>query len=119
MSDDARDMIETYIRVVQTLINAQTETKRIYVKNMQKGHIHFRASDFKKILSNVIPAKSKLLNYMKNFRTMDFILCENNRFTNIKYINGKAARVITVDHNKYLLLKGHEEKSNREKSQEL
>ena len=114
MVDETRDMIETYIKVVQTLINAQTESKRIYVKNTKKGHVHFRASDFKKILSNVISLKSRPLDYMKSFRTMDFIICENDRFTNIRYINSKTARVITVDLDKYILLKGQQERGSRE-----
>lgn len=116
MVDETRDMVETYIKVVQTLINAQTESKKIYVKNTKKGHVHFRASDFKKILSNVMPQKLKPLDYMKNFRTMDFIICETDRFTNIRYINGKAARVITVDLDKYILLKGQHEKRIREET---
>ena len=110
MVDETQCMVETYIKVVQTLINAQTESKKIYVKNMKKGHVHFRASDFKKILSNVMPPKSKSIEYMKNFRTMDFIICETDRFTNIRYINSKTARVITVDLEKYMLLKGQCEK---------
>ena len=114
MIDETRDMIETYIKVTQTLINAQTVSKRIYVKNTKKGHVHFRAGDFKKILSNVMLQKAKPIDYMKNFRTMDFIICENDRFTNIRYINGKAARVITVDLDKYILLKGQYEKRIRE-----
>lgn len=108
-------MIETYIKVIQTLINAQTESKKIYVKNTKKGHVHFRASDFKKILSNVMSQKSKPLEYMKNFRTMDFIICEADRFTNVRYISGKAARVITVDLDKYILLKGQYDKRLKKK----
>lgn len=114
--DETRNMIEAYIKVVQTLISAQTGSKKIYVKNTKKGHVHFRASDFKKILSNIIPPKLKTLEYMKNFRTMDFIICETDRFTNIRYINGKTARVITVDLDKYILLKGQYEKKVREES---
>ena len=108
--DETRNMIEAYIKAVGALINAHTESKKIYVKNAQKGHAHFRASDFKKILSGVIPPKTKTLEYMKDFRTMDFIICETDRFTNIRYINGRTARVITVDLNKYKLLKGQYEK---------
>lgn len=108
--DETRNMIETYLKVVQTLVNAQTGSKKIYVKNAPKGHVHFRVSDFKKVLSNVIQTKKTPLEYMKNFRTMDFIICEADRFTNIRYINGKTARVITVDLDKYILLKRQSEK---------
>ena len=55
------------------------------------------------IVSNVITQKSKPLDYMKNFRTMDFIICETDRFTKIRYVNGKTARVITVDLDKHIL----------------
>ena len=109
--DETSNMIETYVKVVGALISAHTNSKKIYVKNAQKGHAHFRASDFKRVLSNFIPPKTKELEYMKDFRTMEFIICETDRFTNIRYINGKVARVITVDLNKYLLLKGQYEKS--------
>lgn len=108
MSEYSRinELIETYIKVVQALITVQAGSKKIYIQDSKKDHVHFRASDFKKILSETISQKSRPTEYMKNFRTLQFIICETNRFTNTRYINGKTTRVITVDLNKYILLKG-------------
>ena len=100
------ELIETYIKVVQALITAQAGNKKIYIQDSKKGHVHFRASDFKKVLIEIVSQKSKQTECMKNYRTLQFIICETNRFTNTRYINGKTTRVITVDLDKYMLLKG-------------
>lgn len=103
--ESINDLIEIYLKVVHALITVQVANKRIYIEDTKRGHYHFRASDFKKILAETVTQKGKPENFMKKFRTLQFIISETNRFTNSRYINGKSTRVITVDIEKYALLK--------------
>lgn len=100
------EMLDTYLKVVGILTSTQVGNKKIYVTDSEKGHIHFRASDFKKVLQENLPPGRKADSLLKDFRTLQLILCESDRFTNIRWINEKAIRVITVDMNKYLRLRG-------------
>lgn len=100
------EMMDTYLKVVGTLTSAQVGNKKIYVTDTEKGHIHFRANDFRKALQENLPPGWKVDSILKDFRTLQLILCESDRFTNIRWINEKSIRVITVDMNKYLRLRG-------------
>ena len=103
--DSLSDLVETYLKVVHALITVQVANKKIYIEDTKRGHYHFRANDFKKVLAETATQRVKPEDYMKKFRTLQFIICETNRFTNSRYINGKSTRVITVDIEKYVLLK--------------
>lgn len=106
MTDFSRSTkhIEAFITTVETLLSIKVLNKRIYIYDEEKGHAHFKPKDFKKVLASKITESTiKLDEYMKNFRTLQFILCETDRLTNTQRINGKTVRVITVDMAKFEL----------------
>ena len=72
-----------------------TDNGRIY---------NFQAADFKKMLLELIDPYDKANDYLEIFRILEYIICEENRYTNIKKIFGAPRRVISVDIQKYRLL---------------
>lgn len=108
MERDVKWLVGIYIQLIDKLIGSSIG-KSLYVENVLQGELHFRAGDFKKALRGLLPTEQqggKELQYMlRCFRTLQFILCDESRFTNAKWINGKTVRVVTVDKEKYKLLK--------------
>lgn len=106
MTDFSRsnNHIEVFLGTVKALISIRIAGKCVYILDENKGYAHFRPQDFKKALDKVITEKDygiKHNEYMKNFRILQFIICEADRLTNTQRINGKTMRVITVDMEKF------------------
>lgn len=99
--DNGIQLFKVFLDTVDQLISQP----RLFALSNQGQYINFRADDFKRKLALVVPdyIKPKLL--MESFKTLQLIICEENRFTNVQNINGKPVRVLTVDKNKYDLLK--------------
>ncbi|WP_324825102.1 hypothetical protein [Sinanaerobacter sp. ZZT-01] len=83
--------------------------KKLCVVTNNGRFMNFRSNDFKKVLLMLIES-SQLPKYMSTFRTLEWIVCKSGRFTNVQFIDGKSVRVITVDCDKYKLLKKMEKK---------
>lgn len=97
-----------FVKLVDRLTSTESSLKKLWIENEALGELYFRTGDFKRILLNVLSLEGKpneLKSTLYSFRILQFIICEENRFTNAKWIGGKTIRVITVDKKKYLFLK--------------
>lgn len=87
---------------------------RLYALSNQDQYINFRAEDFKRKLKEVVIRNqsylgtSKIKPLLDKFKVLQWIISDKDRYTNVQKINGKAVRVLTVDHRKYELLKSLE-----------
>lgn len=97
-----------YVQLIDKL-SLQDARKKLCVVTNNGRFMNFRSNDFKKALLMLIKS-SQLPKYMSTFRTLEWIVCKTGRFTNVQFIDGKSVRVITVDCDKYKLLKKIEKK---------
>lgn len=97
-------LVEVFVKVVDDLV-AQP---RLFAYSNQEQYINFRSEDFRKKLKEVIQTTSegiKMKSILRDFKILQLIVCDENRFTNTQFINGKSVRVLTIDRRKYDLLK--------------
>lgn len=100
----ANHHVEIFLGTVNALLSIRVAGKSVCILDENKGYAHFRPQDFKKALDMVITEKNygiKHNEYMRNFRTLQFIICDADRLTNTQRINGRTMRVITVDMEKF------------------
>lgn len=100
-------LVDIFVKVVDDLV-AQP---RLFAYSNHEQCINFRSEDFRKKLTEVIQTMSegtKMKSILRDFKILQLIVCDENRFTNTQFINGKSVRVITVDRHKYDLLKALE-----------
>lgn len=90
--------------LTERLMGASSGGKVVCVPTRAGRCLNFRAGDFKKAL-RALASEKQMAEYMQLFRALEWILCEDGRMTNIQWIGGKAVRVITVDANKYKVIK--------------
>lgn len=103
---------DTFLSTVGMLLERNGK-KKICIATNKGRYINFRSPDFQKSLQEVIsqrgnPAEYK--EYMKAFRTLEYIICKPGRYTNTQFIDKKSVRVITVSNSRYLYLKHLQEK---------
>lgn len=97
-------LVEVFVKVVDDLV-AQP---RLFAYSNQEQYINFRSEDFRKKLKEVIQTTAeeiKMKSILRDFKILQLIICDENRFTNTQFINGKSVRVLTIDRRKYDLLK--------------
>lgn len=82
----------------------RSSSKKLCVITNNGRYMNFRANDFKRVLVKLIDS-NQLPKFMIAFRTLEWIICKSGRFTNVQFIEGKSVRVITVDLEKFQLLK--------------
>lgn len=100
-------LVKIFVKAVDDLV----VQPRLYAYSNHEQYINFRSEDFRKKLKEVIQAMSegiKMKSILRDFKILELIVCDENRFTNTQFINGKSVRVITVDRRKYDLLKAME-----------
>lgn len=98
------ELIEIFMKTTDELMAHQ----RLYVLTNQERFINFRATDFKKKLQEVVfekTGKKKIKSHMDGFKTLQFIISEDDRYTNVQKINGRSIRVLSVDRIKLDYLK--------------
>ncbi len=116
MKGDA--LIQLYISVVGNLMSID-DVENMYVISADNKRIYFNADDFRgeiqdalsneKILSD-LAGKDKRIHIvthtiLTNFKILGLIICDKGRFTSTQRVSGKIRRVITVDLEKYELLR--------------
>ncbi|MGN0711649.1 MAG: hypothetical protein ACI4LO_07790 [Anaerovoracaceae bacterium] len=94
------NMIEVYIGVIDRLMNISN----MYYYTQENTKVNFKIPAFKTLVEQKGGGENYRF-YMKNFRQLGFIVCTNEKFSNVQKIKGKPERVITVDYLKYLKLK--------------
>lgn len=102
------DVTNIFIKTVGELRVDTVGDKLLYVENKNRGYLNFRAKDFRKTLCLVLSSAGKkpdVKKYLNIFRTLQWIICDPERFTYTQYVKGKMVRVVTVDLEKYELLK--------------
>ena len=106
MSDGVHIM-ETYIKLLDTLIGVRIgdDNRKLYVETMAGKLYNFRASDFRLGLKKHLAGEVKPDEFLRILKTLQLIVSENERFTCVQKINNKARRVISVDMEKYRLIK--------------
>lgn len=95
------NMIEVYIGVVDRLMN----TSNMYYYTQGNTKANFKTPAFKTLVEQKGGGENYRF-YMKKFRQLGLIICTDEKFSNIQWINGKSERVVTIDYLKYLKLKG-------------
>lgn len=100
-------VVKVFLQVVDELMSQP----RLYALSNQERYINFRAEDFKRKLKEVVVMNqsclgtSKIKPLLNDFKLMQWIISDKERYTNVQKINGKSVRVLTVDRRKYELLK--------------
>lgn len=105
------------IKIFLCVVDDLAAQPRLSALSNQGGYINFRSDDFKKKLKDVLqnyPGSKKSKAFLDSFKTLQLIVCDQDRFTNVQNINGKSVRVITVDKAKYDLLKSLEWQNTEE-----
>lgn len=95
------NMIEVYIGVVDRLMNISN----MYYYTQENTKVNFKIPAFKTLVEQKGGGENYRF-YMKKFRQLGLIICTDEKFSNIQWINGKSERVVTIDYLKYLKLKG-------------
>ncbi|MEY8368181.1 hypothetical protein AALA24_05365 [Anaerovoracaceae bacterium 42-11] len=99
------------IRIFLSVVDELMSQPRLYALSNRERYINFRADDFKRKLKEVMLrnhsclSSSKIKPILDDFKVLQWIICDKERFTNVQKINEKSARVLTVDRSKYELLK--------------
>lgn len=101
---DINNVGSIFIALVDALLDKKVAGKNIYALTKEGSYINFRVNDFKKVLHGLI-TKESYKDYMVIFRNLEWIICNEGRFTNAQFINGKTVRVISIDIKKYEQLK--------------
>lgn len=106
MDMDYNEVVKIYLHIVDTLLEKDRldANRRLCICTGSGRHGNFRPTTFKAIASNYIDAKH-YTEYMRIFRTFEWLICKPEKFTNVQKIDGRPIRVITVDLNKYKLMK--------------
>lgn len=100
-------LIRIFLQVVEELMSQP----RLYALSNREQYINFRAEDFKRKLQEVVTMNqsrlgtSKTKPFLEDFKVLQWIISDKERYTNVQKINGKSVRVLTVDRRKYDLLK--------------
>lgn len=98
-------IVELYLKLISELLGAATSNnKPIFVESHGGAIYNFQSGDFQIMLKELLPPTEKAGDYLAVFKTLQWIICEEDRFTNVQWIHGTARRVISVDINKYRLL---------------
>lgn len=106
------ELKDLYLATMEHLLSAKAN---IFVNTNQGAFMNFRSRDFRKAVYFALekqgyePNRNHYAMFMQTLRTMDWIICEDNRFTTTQKINGKTIRVITVCRKKYELLNKNNE----------
>ena len=99
------------IKIVRSVVDELMAQPRLYALSNREQYINFRADDFKQKLKEVVIRNqnylgtSKIKPFLDDFKILQWIISNRERYTNVQKINGKAVRVLTVDRRKYELLK--------------
>lgn len=107
MSEDSEYMrvVEVYIKVIDELLaRDSTSDKHLCEWSKDNTLANFKAMAFKVILKQH-GGLDNYRYYMRIFRTFNWIVCKADKFTNVQWINGKSVRVVSVDYERYKLLK--------------
>ena len=94
-----------FIKVVDDLINIRVDNKNIYIETQSGKLYNFRAVDFRRRLGELLPRDVRGKEVLTAFKTLQLIVSKDKSFSNVQFINNKAQRVISVDMEKYKLLK--------------
>jgi len=99
-------VIELFIRLVDGLLNMRIgDNEKIYIETQDGRLYNFKAAGFRKHLGKLIAKGEKEKEFLQMFKTLHLIIAEGERFTQTQWINNKSHRVISVDAEKYKLLK--------------
>lgn len=90
-----------YLDTVDELL----ESGKVYERNDELHYINFNAQEFREVLATKIGQGEKIKDYLSNFRTLSWIICKEQRFSNIQRVEGKVSRVVTVNSEIYSFMK--------------
>jgi hypothetical protein len=100
--------IKTFLDVVDYLLNADKgKNSTLCAWTNKEIYANFKKTTFYQILKKQFD-ELDYVDYkkiMRAYRDMGWIVCQEERFTSTQWIKGKAHRVITVHHPRYLCLK--------------
>lgn len=97
-------LLEKYIRVIDKLIYLNNKTEKcLYISSKNETILKIKSSNFKFLLQK--ECNDEYENYMILFRSLEWIFCDEGKFSTVQKIDGKPTRVIAVDFEKYKLMK--------------
>ena len=98
-------VVNEFLRIVDTLLEKdKSAERRVCIVTNDERLGNFKPNAFRSIAIKHV-GKEAYRGYMRIFRTFEWIICKPDLFTNIQWIEGKSVRVVTVDLEKYRLIK--------------
>lgn len=99
-------MLKKYIAVIDKFIylNENTEKCLCYWSKEEK-FLNVKSENYRLILQNQCQDMNEYQDYLRYFRQLRWIICQSGNFSNVQWLEGKSIRVISIDFEKYKLMK--------------
>lgn len=107
-------IMKVYVLLMDELMGMDVDNA--YVLTNNDTYINFNPADFNECLGEILQQPGLLSQIetqnrvnidkavremLRIFKNLGLIICEEKKFTNVQWIQGKARRVITVDCNRF------------------
>ncbi|MFV0518568.1 MAG: hypothetical protein ACK5MV_14345 [Aminipila sp.] len=99
--NEFENTLNVYVNVVDKLLNMKGN---ICSWSKDNSYANFLVPAFKTMVTQHGRGENYRY-YMRHFRIMSWIICQEEKFSNVQRIEGKPVRVITVDYKLYAKLK--------------